>query len=502
MLTLFAAAALASAVSTANCSALTDFTLDKARIASAEFVPEGVFLAPASAGANANNDRQPIPAHCRVKMVLTPTAQSNINVELWLPAESWNGRFLAVGNGGWAGAIQGYGDMRMALRRGYATAGTDTGHSAADGPNGMFALGNEEKLVDFAYRAIHEMAEKSKAVITEAYAQAPEYSYFKGCSTGGRQGVMSAQRYPQDFDGIIAGALANRHIHMHVAQSYQHIFNNRNPEYANSYQYTADLINRSVLRQCDTRKEGFINEPRQCQFDFQDITCSKEAGDSAFSESCLWEFQSAETKDYYGDGLRTRDGTIVFPGQALGSPIPRLPFDFQAPEPFLFDTIRILGFQNPNYRWRDFDLDRDLPLIDERVGFVDATDPDLREFEANGGKLLMYHGWADDRITPRNTIQYYESVIQEMGEDEQDWMRLFMVPGMGHCSAGPGPYEFELLTTMERWREANRTPEEIPARNPESGLSRPLCAWPQTAAYDGSGDTKDASNWSCEDLEQ
>jgi feruloyl esterase len=502
MLTMFAAAALASAVSTANCSALTDFTLDNARIASAEFVPEGVFRAPASAGPNANADQKPIPAHCRVKMVLTPTAESDINVELWLPAEGWNGRFLAVGNGGWAGSIQGYGDMRMALRRGYATAGTDTGHTAADGPNGMFALGNDEKLVDFAYRAIHEMAEKSKAVITQAYAQAPEYSYFKGCSTGGRQGVMSAQRYPEDFDGIIAGALANRHIHMHVAQSYQHIFNNRNPEYANSYQYTADLINRSVLKQCDALKEGFINEPRQCKFDFKDITCSKEAGDSAFSESCLWEFQDVETEEYYGDGLRTSDGKIVFPGQVLGSPIPRLPFDFQPPDSFLFDTIRILGFQDPNYNWRDFDLDRDLPLIDERVGFVDATDPDLREFEANGGKLLMYHGWADDRITPRTTIEYYESVIQEMGEDEQDWMRLFMVPGMGHCSAGPGPYEFELLTTMERWREENRTPEEIPARNPESGLSRPLCAWPQTAAYDGSGDTKDARNWSCQDLEQ
>ncbi|MDR2212016.1 MAG: tannase/feruloyl esterase family alpha/beta hydrolase, partial [Pseudomonadales bacterium] len=232
MLTLFAAAALSSAVSNANCTALTDFTLDNARVTSAQFVPEGPFQAPASAGANANNDRAPIPAHCRVRMVLTPTPQSNINVELWLPAEGWNGRFLAVGNGGWAGSIQGYNDMRMALRRGYATAGTDTGHSAADGPNGMFALNNDEKLVDFAYRAIHEMAEKSKAVITEAYAQAPEYSYFKGCSTGGRQGVMSAQRYPEDFDGIIAGALANRHIHMHVAQSYQHIFNNRNPEFA------------------------------------------------------------------------------------------------------------------------------------------------------------------------------------------------------------------------------------------------------------------------------
>ncbi|MEY4642747.1 MAG: hypothetical protein RLZZ227_2741 [Pseudomonadota bacterium] len=498
MLTMFAAAALASVVSASNCGALTGFTDENARIASAEFVPAGPFTAPANAGANANNDREPVPAHCRVKMVLTPTAESNINVELWLPAEEWNGKFLAVGNGGWAGLIQGYGDMRVALRRGYATAGTDTGHSPADGPNGMFALGNDEKLVDFAYRAIHEMAEKSKALITQAYGAAAEYSYFKGCSTGGRQGLMSAQRYPEDFDGIIAGAPANRHIRMHVAQSYLHIFNNRNPEYANSYQYTADLINRSVLRQCDALQEGFLNEPRQCDFDFHDIECSREAGDSSFSESCLWEHQTLETIDYYGDGLRTSNGETVFPGQAFGSPIPRLPFDFQPPEPFLFDTIRILGFQNPNYNWRDFDLDRDLPLIEERAGFVDAADPDLRAFEANGGKLLMYHGWMDAAISPRNSTQYYESVIQEMGPEQDDWLKLYMVPGMGHCSGGPGPHEFELLTVLEDWREKDRAPDAITARNPESDLTRPLCPYPQTAAYDGRGDIKNARNWNCE----
>jgi feruloyl esterase len=191
---------------------------------------------------------------------------------------------------------------------------------------------------------------------------------------------------------------------------------------------------------------------------------------------------------------------VVFPGQALGSPIPRLPFDFQPPTAFLFDTIRILGFQDPNYNWRSFNLDRDLPLIDERVGFVDATDPDLREFEANGGKLLMYHGWMDAAISPWNAVQYYESVVQEMGQEQEDAVRLFMVPGMEHCSGGPGPYEFELLTTMERWRERNRAPETIPASNPESGLTRPLCAWPQTAVYDGRGDTSNARNWECKAL--
>ena len=500
MITLFGAAALASAVSAVNCSALASMSLDAARVVSAEFVPAGPFLAPASAGASANDDQQPIPAHCRVRLVFTPTGASNINAELWLPADAWNGRFLAVGNGGWAGAIQGYADMRVALRRGYATAGTDTGHSAADGPNGLFALGNPEKLVDFAYRAVHELADKSKQVIAEAYGQPAEYSYFKGCSTGGRQGLMAAQRYPEDFDGIIAGAPANRHIHMHVAQSYLHIFNNRNPEYANSYQYTADLINRSVLQKCDLLGDGFLNEPRQCQFDFETIRCSPEAGDSAFSESCLWEHQTIETQEYYGEGLRTSDGQVVFPGQALGSPIPRLPFDFQPPAAFLWDTIRILGFQNPNYNWRTFNLDRDLPLIDERVGFVDANDPDLGAFEQRGGKLLMYHGWMDTGISPWNSVQYYESVVQELGAAQASALQLYMVPGMGHCSGGPGPYEFDLLTALERWREQSEVPAALPARNPVSGLARPLCPYPQTAAYDGDGDVKDAANWSCRAL--
>ncbi len=490
MLSIFTAAALASAVSAANCTALTGHALENARITSAELVQKGA----------SDGDEAPVPAHCRVKMVLTPSSDSNINVELWLPAEKWNGKFLAVGNGGWAGAIQAYDDMREALRRGYATAGTDTGHSAADGPNGMFALGHPEKLVDFAYRAIHEMTVQSKAVIEQAYGAAAEYSYFKSCSTGGRQGLMSAQRYPEDFDGIIAGAPANRHIDMHVAQSYLHLFNNRHPEYANSYQYTADLINRSVLQACDVLKDGFLNEPRQCAFNFHDIECNKQAGDSAFSESCLWEHQTLETIDYYGEGLKTSDGKVVFPGQAYGSPIPRLPFDFQPPEAFLWDTVRILGFQDPNYSWRNFDLDRDLPLIRERVGFVDATDPDLRDYQERGGKLLMYHGWMDTGISPWNSIQYYESVIQEMGPDQDDWMKLYMVPGMGHCSGGPGPYEFELLTVMERWRERGREPQEIQARNPESGLTRPLCPYPQSAVYDGRGDTKRARNFDCKAL--
>jgi len=423
-------------------------------------------------------------------MVLAPTVESNINVELWLPAESWNGKFLAVGNGGWAGAIQGYDDMVAALKRGYATAGTDTGHSAADGPGGMFALRAREKLVDFAYRAVHDMAVKSKRVIDAFYANPLDYSYFKGCSTGGRQAVMAAQRYPGDFDGIIAGALANRHIHMHTAGAYRSIRLARHPEEAISAEKAA-LVNEAVMRQCDTLGEGFLNNPRQCAFDFSSLQCG-----ASGAGVCLTEPELRTVETFYG-GLRNGAGELIFSGQALGNPLPALESSQEGPGTFTLDTIRILGFQDLDYDWREFDLDRDMPRIDAAAGWVDAVDPDLRAFQAHGGKLLLYAGWRDTGITPENTVLYYESVLAEMGPEHGNWLRLFMVPGMGHCRGGDGPNTFDSITALERWRERGVAPDVIMGRNPESGLTRPLCPYPEFAQYDGSGDLHDAGNWSC-----
>jgi feruloyl esterase len=386
----------------------------------------------------------------------------------------------------------------MALRRGYATAASDAGHTAADGPNGMFALGHPEKIIDFAYRAIHDMTEKSKAIIAHAYAEPAEYSYYKGCSTGGRQGVMAAQRYPLDFDGIIAGALANRHVHMHTAGAYRTIDLNRHPEKAIDDQALADLVNNKMMEQCDVLNEGFLNDPRPCTFDIKSLECTA-SGAAGSGASCLSSEQTQTVLEFY-KGLHNSNGEMIFSGQAMGNRLPLLRATNEAPGGGAFDSIRILGFQNADYDWRDFDLDRDMPIIDAKAGFIDAVDPDLTEFEANGGKLLLYAGWNDTTITPMNTVYYYESVLEEMGADQDDWMRLFMVPGMGHCRGGMGPHEFDMLTKLEEWREQGNAPAEIPARNPESGLERPLCVYPQTAAYDGSGDLKDKSNWSCRAL--
>lgn len=484
------------------CVELKNIELEHATITSAVDVAAGLFK-PAGAESRPQPQSgpppQPIPQHCRVTLVLTPTTDSHINVELWLPSENWNGKFLAVGNGGWAGSIQGYGDMQEALRRGYATAATDTGHSEADGPAGMFALGHPEKIVDFAYRALHDMTVKSKRLIDVFYADPLDYSYYKGCSTGGRQGVMAAQRFASDYDGIIAGALANRHVHMHTAGAYRSIRLARHPDEAVS-EAKAKLVNDAVMKQCDTLGEGFLNNPRQCSFDFNTLAC----GAGGAGDSCLTPGEMRSVQTFYG-GLRNSKGELIFSGQALGNPLPALISSPDGPGSFAVDSIRILGFQDANYDWRQFDLDRDMPRIDAAAGFVDAVDPDLRAFKAHGGKLLLYAGWRDTGITPENTVLYYESVRAEMSGDhassgdreQDDWMRLFLAPGMGHCRGGPGVDTFDTLTALEQWRERGVAPDQMPATGRESGLARPVCAYPAYAKYDGSGNLKDAANWSC-----
>lgn len=495
MLEFLALAQLSSGLLRLDCEQLQELALPDTRIIAATIVPEGVFEPPGRTALTPSRARrtEPLPEHCRVRLVLEPTEDSNINVDLWLPIADWNGKFLAVGNGGWAGSIQGYNDMQEALRRGYATAGTDTGHSAADGPAGQFALGHPEKLVDFAYRAIHDMTVKSKRLIQSFYGPPLEYSYFKGCSTGGRQGVMAAQRYPGDFDGIIAGALANRHIHMHTVGANRSIELTRDPERGLSEEKAA-LVNDAVMAQCDVLGEGFLNDPRQCSFNFGTLACT--SADKAAGNVCLEPPQIETVLEYYG-GTYYDDGTLVFSGQAMGNPIPALQGSPDGPGSFAFDTIRILGFQDPDYDWQEFDLERDLPLIDAAVGWVDATDPDLRAFKAHGGKLLLYAGWRDTGITPENTILYYESVREELGPEQSDWMRLFLAPGMGHCRGGPGINTFDTLSALEQWREQGLAPTSLDGANPQTEVTRPLCPYPQAARYLGVGTVGDGQNWEC-----
>jgi feruloyl esterase len=246
------------------------------------------------------------------------------------------------------------------------------------------------------------------------------------------------------------------------------------------------------MNKCDTLKEGFLNNPRACSFDFSTLACK-----GADSDSCLTPAQLKTVEQFYG-GVKNSKGELIFSGQALGNPLPALqgPAAGTAPGGG-FDTVRIWGFQNADYDWKTFDLDRDMPVINSKVGFVDAVEPDLSKFKARGGKLLLYAGWGDTGITPENTVLYYDNIKAKMGHNQDDWARLFMVPGMGHCRGGDGPHTFDLMGTMEAWREKGVAPTEITAYNPQSSLSRPLCPYPQYAKYKGTGNFKDAANWSC-----
>jgi len=500
MLMLALVMAAGAAGTSANCEAIRTLSTPQTVVMSAEVVPAGVFspppppparagVAPPAAAGGAPVAREPIPQHCRVKLTLKPTSDSNIYSELWMPTENWNGKLLVVGNGGFAGSIQGYGDMQVALRLGYATAATDTGHNVNDGPNGMFALGHPEKIIDFAYRALHDTTVESKRLIKQMYSRNADLSYYKGCSTGGRMGIMAATRFPDDYDGIIAGALANRHIHMHTAGFARQVVLARNPDMAVSPE-KAQMVSEAVMNKCDTLHEGFLNNPEQCTFDFSTLLCK-----GAESNECLTQPQQKAVEMFYG-GLKNKKGEIIFAGQALGNPV--TPMRSNQNIANITDTVRIWAFQNADYKWQDFDLDRDMPVIDQKIGYVDATDPDLKKFKAHGGKLLLYAGWADTGITPKNTVEYYSSVVNKMGrKDANDVARLFMVPGMGHCRGGAGPDTFDSIGTLEKWREKGQAPMTMAAVNKNSGLSRPLCAYPQYAKYKGTGELKDAANWAC-----
>jgi feruloyl esterase len=495
------------ALATTPCENLKTLSLPQTTITAASVVPEGPppqndggarGQAPAGRGAATAAARTApatppanIPAHCRVTMVLAPTSDSKINVELWLPIENWNGKFMGVGNGNWAGSIQGLArDMPAAIRLGYATAGTDTGHSAADGPDGMFALGHPEKIIDFAHRAIHEMTVKSKLVVKAFYDQDLKYSYFKGCSTGGREALMEAQKYPEDYDAIIAGSLANRHIHMHTAGVARAIEASRHPE-ANVSEAQATMVTQAVMNACDTLHEGFLNNPRQCTFNVSSLLCK-----GAASDSCLTKPQVATVETFYG-GTKTAKGELIFSGQAFGNPMRASRGYTEPPTGGAFDTVRILGFQDEKYDWHNFDLDRDIKTIDQKVGFVDSISPDLSKFKARGGKLLLTHGWSDTTITPEGTIYYYDSVLGKMGKNQADWVRLFMAPGMAHCGGGPGVNSFDSIGALEKWREQGIAPDQMLGVNAETGLKRPLCPYPQSAQYKGTGDLKDPTNWAC-----
>jgi len=488
-----------------------------AKIMSIQFVAAGPFAAPtgtltpvipgpaapaaakgAPAGRGGRGPAAPaasVPAYCRVLMVMTPSSDSLIDTAVFLPTENWNGKLQVVGNGGWAGSVS-YPAMAAALREGYAVASNDTGHRANDvGGGGMFALGHPEKITDFAYRAMHETVVKAKLITVAFYGKGPKYSYYNGCSTGGRQGLIEITKFPEDFDAATVGAPANPHVHLHAAgveRSLQLMKNN-----APLTQAKVETLHKAVMDSCDALdgvKDGIIGNPEKCHYDPSVLLCK-----AADGPTCLTAGQLETVKIVFGD-VKTKKGEVVWTGYPAGTELEVASLrNVPAAPGGVWDVIRILGHQDKDYDWHNFDLDAELIQAD-KAG-IDVLTYDLSAFKARGGKLLLYHGWADPGIPPGHTVLYYKEVLAKMGNKKQDdWFKLYMEPGMAHCSGGPGPDQFNKMAVIERWREAGQAPEAIIASHVTGSsvdMTRPLCPYPQVAVYKGAGSTNDAASFSC-----
>lgn len=493
-----AASLIAAPTGGSNCENLSKLSLPNVTITSAETVSAGAFTPPTTPGPPPNMALfKSLPSFCRVMATLTPSSDSDIKIEVWLPTSGWNNDFQAIGNGGWNGLI-GYGPLAEGVKRGFATAATDTGHA---GGSAKFAMGHPEKLTDFAYRAVHDMTVTAKAIVKDYYGSDPRYSYWNGCSTGGRQGLKEAQKFPADFDGIVAGAPANYQTHLHVWSVWVAQQMNKTP---NSYipQEKLQVLHKAVVAACDAQdgvKDGLINDPTRCHFDPKTIECKGED-----LPNCLTPAQVSAVQAIMIGPKDPKTGKEIFPSYAPGSELGWSLLAGKAANPVATDSFTYVVYENPNWDWRTMNLDSDVAAVEKKYGtLIDATNPDMHAFFAHNGKLLLYHGWADPAITPFNTVNYYKTVVNNLGgasKASKD-VRLFMVPGMGHCGGGEGPNDFDKMTAIQNWVEHGQAPQVMIASHADkSGAvdrTRPLCMYPEVAKYKGSGSIDDAANFTC-----
>jgi feruloyl esterase len=408
--------------------------------------------------------------------------------------------------------------MAAALRRGYAAASTDKGHATRNARDASWAMGHPELMVDFGYRAVHVTTENAKKIVEAFYRRPPAHSYFESCSTGGRQALMEAQRFPEDYDGIIAGDPAANWTHFQTGGHLWIVLAlNKDPQ---SYVSASQLkrLNDAVNDACDAIDgivDGVLDDPRKCHFDPQTLECGAGTGQDA--ASCLTARQVKAVKAIWS-GARDSSGKLIYPAYMPGAEAAGGWASYMTGTGPLSgnhweqadNVLKYMVFENPGWDFRTFDYDRDVPFADAKLGrILDAFDPDLTSFERRGGKLILYHGWSDPSISPLNTIDYYESVVsllrkqdrgQQAEQRAQAFVRLFMVPGMLHCSGGPGPSRFDMLTALEDWKEQGRAPERVVASHATNGVTdrtRPLCVYPKVAVYQGRGSTDDAASFAC-----
>lgn len=487
-------------LSAATCEDIARMALPQTTVTMAAAVAPGAFMPPASFTQRIQPGDvvyKDMPAFCRVAATMRPTSDSVIRIEVWLPAASgWNGKFMAVGNGGQAGEVY-YHKMGLPLSLGYAVASTDTGHEGTT-TDGSYALGHPEKVIDFGYRAVHEMVLKSQAIIASYYAKRARLSYWNGCSTGGRQGLEDIQRYPSDFDGAITGAPAlNPRTAAQIVWTAQAVHKD---EASLIPAAKFPVIQKAVLEACDAGdgvRDGVLENPTRCRFDPKVIQCK--SGDGP---DCLTAAQVEAARKIYGPPVNPRTGEQIAPGFEPGS---EKGWSYAAsPKP---PQLTLTGLQNRVFKdakwdYQTFNFDSDVALLERESQAVDARDPNLKPFFGHGGKLIQYHGWNDNLITPRNSINYFKSVADTLGGAEKvnSSYRLFMVPGMSHCRGGDGTDRFDAIAALEEWVEKGKAPDSIPAARyagDKVDRTRPLCPYPQVAVYKGTGSTDEAGNFSC-----
>ena len=503
---LAAAASLAAlaigAPAQAACDDLRTLDLGAGRVTSAEIVAAGAFTQPpvpgAPPGVGAGNYAD-MPAFCRVQVTLTPTPTSDIRSEIWLPLSGWNGKYVGIGNGIWAGQIS-FSQMADPLRRGYATASTDTGHTGS-GLTAEWAIGYPEKLTDFGHRAVHLTTLAAKAAVRAFYGRAPALSLWNSCSTGGRQGLMAAYRYPEDFDAISAMAPANPMTDLMTQSMWQgfqpHRFGTRlTPQ-------VLGQVHAEVVRQCDAvdgLADGLIGNPLACRVDL--------------SRAGLEPAQLAAVHNIYG-GTRADDGSLLHPGWPYGSEM-QLAALVMGNEPFpvamsYFRDLVYAGRAGWDWKAADYaDYSRDARAFGADI--LNVPHDGLGAFFARGGKLLLSHGWADGLIPATNTLAFHHGLYGSLPASQRDaQLRLFMAPGMDHCAGGEGPSEFDTLGVIDAWASTGIAPERIiatrpvqaasfpgaPPAPPRAPMARPLCPWPAQAVFGGSGDANTPEGWSC-----
>lgn len=445
---------------------------------------------PASPGSN--------PSFCRIAATLKPSIDSDIKVEVWLPLAGWNGKFMAAGNGGWAGRVS-YNGMLPALKSGYATASTDTGHdSSVPGQNGgEFIIGHPEKLIDYAYRADHLMVVTAKAFIAAFYGSLPEHSYWVGCSLGGLEGLIEAKRFPADFDGIVVGSPPNPITAFNAAQMWPAWLISKDPA-----RYIPPgklpMIHEAALKACASPiglKQGFIEEPDRCTFDPGVLLCK---GPDA--TDCLTAPQVDLMRRIYAGPVNPRTHEPIFAGLSRGAEL-QLPKYSQKTEPYstALDLFRYAAFHNADWDWRAFDFDKVLAAAEKEAGPVLNVDANLNTFLNRGGKLIMYIGGAEYKNFT-HMRDYYLDLLKNAGPGKENSVRLFLLPGMDHCGGGAGCDTFDKLGPIDEWVQHGRAPQRIESSKLSSGKiirTRPICAYPLVARYKGTGSIDESENFAC-----